>query len=74
MLGKENNGYTCGSLFLDHASRIIFNFLQYSNTALETIRSTFCLEAMALDKGFNIKEYHSNNCIFALVEFKEHCA
>jgi hypothetical protein len=29
---------------------------------------------MALNKGFNIKEYHSNNDIFASAEFKEHCA
>jgi hypothetical protein len=63
MLGKEQNGYTCRSLFVDHAR---------GKTALETIRSTLCMEAMALNKGFNIKEYHSNNGIFALAEFKEH--
>jgi hypothetical protein len=72
--GKERNGYTCGSLFVDHASRKIFNFLQYSNTALETIRSTLWLEEIALDKGFKIKRYHSNNGIFASAEFKQHCA
>ncbi len=72
--GKERNGYTCGSLFVDHASGKIFNFPQYSNTASETIRSTLCLEAMALDKGFTIKRYHSDNGIFASAEFKQHCA
>jgi hypothetical protein len=67
--GKERNGYTCGSLFVDHASGQIFNFLQYSNTALEMIRSTLQLEAMALDEGFKIKRYHSDNGIFASAEF-----
>jgi hypothetical protein len=72
--GKERNGYTCGSLFVDHASGKIFNFLQYSNTALEPIRSTLQLEAMALDKGFKIKRYHLDNGILASAEFKQHCA
>jgi hypothetical protein len=54
--GKEQNGYTCGSLFADHASSKLFNLLQYSqysNTAPETIKSTLHLEAMALNKGFS---------------------
>jgi hypothetical protein len=29
---------------------------------------------MALDKGFKIKRYHSDNGIFASAEFKQHCA
>ncbi len=61
-------------MFFDHASRKTFYFPQYSNTALETIRSTLCLEAMALDEGFKIKRYHSDNGIFASAEFKQHCA
>ncbi len=72
--GKERNGYTCDSLFVDHASGKIFNFLQYSNTASETIRSTLWLEAMALDKGFKIKRFYLDNGIFASAEFKQHCA
>jgi hypothetical protein len=72
--GKERNGYTCGSLFVDHSSGKIFNFPQYSNTASETIRSTLCLEAMALDEGFKLKRYHSDNGFFASAEFKQHCA
>jgi hypothetical protein len=38
--GKEQIGYTCGSLFVDHASGKIFNFPQYSTTAFETIKNT----------------------------------
>jgi hypothetical protein len=69
----EQTGYTCGSLFVDHASRKIFNFPQYSNTADETIKSAMKLEAMARDEGFKIKEYHSDNGIFSSADFKTHC-
>ena len=72
--GREQNGYTCGSLFVDHASGKIFNFPQYSNTALETIKSSLQMEAIAQEEGFCIKAYHSNNGIFASPEFKNHCA
>jgi hypothetical protein len=72
--GRERNGYTCGSLFVDHASGKIFNFPQYSNTATETIRSAMRLEAMARDEGFKIKSYHSDNGIFSSPDFKQHCS
>ncbi len=71
--GQESLGYTCGSLFVDHASGKIFNFPQYLNTANETIKSAIKLKAMAQDEGFKIKEYHSDNGIFLLTEFKAHC-
>ena len=35
--GRKRMGYTCGSLFVDHASGKIFNFTQYSNNANKTI-------------------------------------
>ncbi len=59
--GRERNGYTCDSLFVDHASGKIFNFLQYSTTASKTIRSAQWLEGMAKDEGFKIKKYHADN-------------
>ncbi len=31
------------------------------------------LEAMACDEGFKVKEYHSDNGIFSLADFKAHC-
>jgi hypothetical protein len=58
----------------DHASGKIFNFPQYSNTALETIKSSLQMEAMAREEGFCIKAYHSDNGIFTSPEFKNHCA
>jgi hypothetical protein len=71
--GRESLGYTCRSLFVDHASGKIFNFPQYSNTTNETIKSAMKLEAMARDEGFKIKEYHSDNGIFLSTKFKAHC-
>ena len=71
--GQKQIGYSCGSLFVSHASGKIFNFPQYSNTADETIKSAIKLEALARDEGFRIKEYHSDNGIFLSAEFKSHC-
>jgi transposase InsO family protein len=73
LLRSEQIGYTWGSLFVDHASGKIFNFPQYSTNVLETVRTTLCLEALAKEKGFKIKEYHSTNGIFSSNKFKEHC-
>ncbi len=72
--GRKRSGYTCGSLFVDHASGKIFNFSQYSNTAAETICSSLRLEALACDAGFTIKSNHSDNGIFASPDFKHHCS
>ncbi len=37
--GREHIGYSCGTLCVDHASRKLFNFCQYSNNVTETIQS-----------------------------------
>jgi hypothetical protein len=71
--GKKRHGYSCCSLFVDHASGKIFNFLQYLNTAHKMLQSINWLEAMAWEEGFKIKTYHSNNGIFATADFKAHC-
>ena len=71
--GRERKGCTCGSLFVDHASGKIFHFPQFSTNASKTIKNTLCLESMAKEDGIEIKQYHSDNGIFASQEFKEHC-
>ena len=71
--GRERTGYTCGSLFVDHASGKIFNFPQFSPNATETIRTAQRLESMAREEGFNIKSYHADNGIFSSTDFKDHC-
>ncbi len=71
--GPERHGYTCGSLFVDHASRKIFNFPQFSTNATETLKSVACLEAYASKEGFRFRKFHSDNGIFSTAEFKDHC-
>ena len=71
--GRECQGYTCGTLFIDHASGKIFNFCQYSNDASETIESKHKLEGYARHEGFRIKSYHSDNGVFASNKFKDDC-
>ena len=68
--GRERTGYTCGSLFVDHASGKIFNFPQFSPNATETIRTAQRLESMAREEGFNIKSYHADNGIFFFCGFQ----
>ncbi len=63
--GRERKGYTCGSLFVDHASGKIIHFPQFSTNASETITNTLRLESMAKEVEIEIKQYHLDNGIFA---------
>ena len=67
--GREKQGYTCGTLFVDHATGKIFNFCQILNNATETVISKCKLEYLASSEGFKIKKYHTNNGTFASEEF-----
>ncbi len=40
---------------------------------LKLSKNTLRLEALAMEEGFKVKEYHSDNGIFSSAEFKEHC-
>ncbi len=71
--GREKQGYTCGTLFVDHASGKVFNFPQLSTTAADTLRSKHILERFAYDKGVKIKHYHSDNGVFASTAFRTDC-
>lgn len=42
--GRERQGYSCGTLFVDHASGKLFNFPQLSTSANDTVASKHCLE------------------------------
>ena len=72
-MGRERKGYTCGTLFVDHASGKIFNFPQFSTTANETVESKHSLERLALEEGMKIKSYHADNGVFAADAFKRDC-
>ena len=72
--GRERQGYTCGTLFVDHASGKVFNFCQLTTASSDTIRSKHQLEVLARQEGFSIKEYHSDNGTFASAAYKADCA
>jgi hypothetical protein len=71
--GRERIVYSCGTLFVDHASGILFNFCQYSTNANETITSKHRLESIAWQEGITIKEYHAENGVFSSKAFKADC-
>jgi transposase InsO family protein len=71
--GKERVGYSCGTLFVDHASGKIVNFCQYSTNADETITNKHRLESHARQDGVTIKGYHADNGVFASKAFKDDC-
>jgi hypothetical protein len=71
--GRERVGYSCGTLFVDHASGKLFNFCQYSTTAAKNLSNKCQLESIARQEGITIQEYHANNGIFASKALKADC-
>jgi hypothetical protein len=71
--GRERVGYSCGTLFVDHASGKRFNFCQYSTTAAKTLSNKHQLESIARQEGITIQEYHADNGIFTSKVFKADC-
>ena len=67
--GREQQGYQAGTLFIYHSSGKVFNVYQFSTGAAETVERKHTLEHFAQDKGFKIKSYHSDNCIFSSDKF-----
>ncbi len=72
-LGRERVGYSCGTLFADHASGKLFNFCQYSTTGAEPLSNKRQLESIARQEGITIQEYHADKGIFASKAFKADC-
>jgi hypothetical protein len=72
--GEERIGYSCDTLFVNHASGKLFNFCQYSINVVETISSKCCIESLTQQEEISIKKYHADNGLFALNTFKEDCA
>ena len=71
--GREKHGYSCGTLFVDHASGHVFNYCQLSTSANATIASKHQFESIARQAGHRIKSYHSDNGTFASTAFKDDC-
>ena len=71
--GREKQGYSCGTLFVDHATGKIFNYYQFLNNAGKAVASKNNLEKPAREEGFTIKSFHSDNGVFASKEFTDDC-
>jgi hypothetical protein len=69
-LGAKNTGFTCGSLFVNHASGLIFNFCQHSTNTNSTIKSKRRLKAIAHNSNITINQYHSDIGMFASTPYK----
>jgi hypothetical protein len=70
-LGKAiTKRYTCGSVFVDHASRFVFLQLHHSTGAAEALRGKHNFERLATGSGVKIKDYRADNGIFARSEIQ----
>ena len=67
------HGYTGGAIYVDHASGKLFHFPQVHLDGPETIRGKQVIEQEALDLGWSVKAYHSDNGIFSSDAFRAHC-
>jgi hypothetical protein len=61
--GKEKSSlqYTCGAIFVDHATRLIHNTNQHSTTVAETVLSKHIFEDFCDSFGVRIQEYVTDN-------------
>ena len=64
--GKEDkdNHYNGGTLFVDHASSMVFIQRQVSLRTGETLQAKHKFEQLAREHGVTIKEYHADNSPF----------
>jgi hypothetical protein len=70
---SSRHGYTCGTIYVDHAAGFIFVQHQTSTSAEETICGKLLVEREARDANVKIKKYHLDNGVFSSKEFKDHC-
>eukprot|EP00804_Cyclotella_cryptica_P001528 CCRYP_003749-RA/>CCRYP_003749-RA protein AED:0.13 eAED:-0.00 QI:0/0/0/1/0/0.33/3/0/1355 len=71
---SSRNGFTCGTIYVDHCSTFIYIHHQLTTAASDTIRGKMLLEAEAADVGVTIRQFHSDNGVFSSNAFREHCA
>jgi transposase InsO family protein len=70
---STRHGYTCGTIYIDHASGFMYARCQKSISAEDTIRGKLLFEQEAADSGVRIRKYHSDNGVFSSKQFKDHC-
>jgi hypothetical protein len=68
-LGKPTTKrYSCGSVFVDHASRYVFLQLHHSTVGAEELQGKHNFERLAKESGVSSKAYRADNGIFAKTE------
>ena len=70
---KKEMQYSGGTIYVDHASKLIHINNQVSLRVGETIIGKQAFEQMARDHGVTIKHYRSDNGVFATDAIKKHC-
>ncbi len=65
--------YGYATVYIDHASRVSFVYLQKSTTAEETLEGKRAFEQYAKDRGVTIHAYHADNGIFRAHKWVEAC-
>jgi hypothetical protein len=65
--------YGYATVYIDHASRLGFVYLQKGTTADETFKGKIAFEQYAKDRGATIQAYHADNGIFRAHKWVEAC-
>ena len=68
---KDDDKYTGGTIFVDHASTKLYIRHQVSLRAGETVVSKRMFEQDCKQHGVNVKHYHADNGVFDTAEFME---
>lgn len=69
---SDKDQYTCGTIFVDHATGLIKAYYQTSLSADDTIVSKIQFEREARLSGVTIQEYSCDNGIFTSSRFQSH--
>ena len=70
---QESKRYSCGTIFVDHASGFTYVSHQVSTTVGETIQSKRKFERLLLSYGVVVRGYRADNNPFGFPGFKEEC-
>ena len=66
--------YRVATVFIDHATRFSYVYLQQSTNAEETVQAKRAFEQFARTNGINIQHYHADNGRFADNKFRKDIA
>ena len=66
---KKDDQYNGGTLFIDHASSMVFIQHQVSLCTSETLQAKHKFEQLAHEHGITIKSYHADNSPFGNADF-----